>query len=60
MNALEAFLGSFGIFLFGLVSIPVVLRLHGVRVTIRQNVFIGLTFFILRFFWLYFLREVFS
>ena len=59
MHALEAFIGSLGILLFGMLSIPVVGHLFGVQISMEQGFYMGATFFVLRFAWLYLLRKLF-
>lgn len=60
MKALEAFFGSFGIFLFGFISIPFVGATFGVNMTNAQGAKMGIAFFVLRFMWLYLCRHIFE
>jgi len=59
MHALEAFLGSMGILLVGMFTIPYVGGMYGVQISLHQGVYMSMTFFVLRFIWLYFLRKMF-
>lgn len=56
----EAFIASLGIMAFGWVSIPVVGHMAGVQITAHQGAVMSAWFFVLRFAWLYALRELFS
>jgi len=60
MRALEAFIGSAGVTLFGFISIPLVASFVGVNITQKQGAMMGAIFFVMRFIWLYILRVVFS
>ena len=60
MKALEAFLGSMGILMVGMFTIPYVGKMYGAKITRRQGIYMSLTFFVLRFIWLYSLRLIFG
>lgn len=60
MHALESLIGSFGIVLFGFISIPHIGGIYGVEITDLQGAQMSATFFVMRFGWLYFLRKVFD
>jgi len=59
MHALEAFLGSMGILLVGMFSIPFVASIYGVEMSHTQGAQMSGTFFLLRWLWLYVLRRFF-
>jgi hypothetical protein len=59
VKALEAFIGSFGILIFGFLSIPVAAAMVGAQVSASQGAQMSFIFFVLRFVWLYMLRRVF-
>ena len=60
MNAIESFIGSLGILLGGFVTIPLVGRMYGVKINWKQAVKMSITFFFLRWIWLFSVREFFS
>lgn len=60
MRALEAFIGSAVVTLFGFFSIPLVASFVGVNISQRQGAVMGAIFFVMRFIWLYILRIIFS
>ena len=60
MRALEAFIGSFGILLAGIFTIPFVGGFAGVEMTSMQGLQMSLWFFFGRFLWLYVNRVFFS
>lgn len=56
---LEAFVGSFGILIFGFVSIPLVGYFVGADITMDQGFGMSIIFFIARIFWLVIVRRLF-
>jgi hypothetical protein len=60
MRAFEAFIGSFGILLAGMFTIPFAAHLSGVQMNLMQGAQMSALFFIGRFIWLYIVRVVFS
>lgn len=57
---LEAVVASFGILIFGFVSIPVVAHFAGAMVSIDQGLVMSGIFFCLRVLWLALVRTIFS
>lgn len=60
MNWIEPLIGSLGIAIAGMFTIPLVGRMWNVSMTWKQGLGMSLTFFILRFIWLAFLRNEFA
>lgn len=60
MRAFEAFIGSFGILVSGILTIPLAGGLVGVDVTMQQGAIMSALFFVGRFAWLYLVRVIFS
>ncbi len=60
MKLLEAIVGSFGILLFGVISIPIVGALSGVPINLAQGAQMSAIFFVGRIFWLYAVRYFFN
>ncbi len=60
MKLLEAIVGSFGILLFGVISIPIVGALSGVAINLTQGAQMSAIFFVGRILWLYAVRRFFS
>ena len=59
-NVLEPFLGSLGILLAGVFTIPFAGSISGVNIDYYQAIKMSVLFFIGRFLWLYFLRKVYD
>jgi hypothetical protein len=60
MNGLEAAVGSFGMLLSGLITIPLAARTVGVKINLKQAFGMSLIFFVLRVIWLWIVRGFFS
>jgi uncharacterized membrane protein len=60
MKATEALLASAGIWLAGLLTIPLAGAAVGVHITTTQSAGMGALFFVGRFLWLWLLRAVFE
>lgn len=60
INGLEATIGSFGMLLSGLITIPLAARAVGVKINIKQAVGMSAIFFVLRVIWLWIVRGFFS
>ena len=60
MKALESFIGSAGILVVGLITIPLAGELSGVHIGGYEAMKMSLLFFTGRFFWLWLLRVIFE
>ena len=56
----EPFIGSLGILIAGIITIPLAGSASGVDVNSYQALQMSFIFFVLRFFWLYILRNYFE